>query len=207
MILTTGGVRSLIATVMALSAGEHKKKVILLHLKDTRPNARTRSRYIERQAEHLKIQNVLEVDLPQLKIDRKDHSNDDPPSTPLLHTQIVIAGLARAVEAGADHLIWPAQANGDFAIAARITEQTVLALHLAKLEHPGVPQIETPLLELTDQQLVELGGQIGVPWELAWSCQMQGELPCRVCMGCLRRHHAFEAAGMVDPASSLVTTY
>ncbi len=59
--------------------------------------------------------------------------------------------------------------------------------------------IETPLLELTDQQVVELGGQLDVPWKLAWSCQFHGDKPCRVCDPCRRRQRAFDAAGVIDP--------
>jgi 7-cyano-7-deazaguanine synthase in queuosine biosynthesis len=59
--------------------------------------------------------------------------------------------------------------------------------------------METPLLELTDLQLLELGTHMQVPWNLAWSCDFGGESPCMACAGCWRRHAEFETAGLVDP--------
>ncbi len=112
---------------------------------------------------------------------------------------MLITGLTRAIALGASRLIWPAQANGDFDAAVRITEQTVLAKHLALLEHDNPPSIETPLLELSDRQLIDLALQLNLPWELVWSCLAPGEKPCRVCNGCRRRQEAFGGAGLTDP--------
>ena len=52
---------------------------------------------------------------------------------------------------------------------------------------------------VTDKQMIELGGQLDVPWHLAWSCRMHADRPCRVCAGCRRRIRSFESAGMSDP--------
>ena len=101
--------------------------------------------------------------------------------------QALWIGLLQAVELGAARLIWPVQVNGDVEKASQITEQIVLLSHLFELEHADLPRIDTPLLELTDQQVIELGGQFDVPWKLAWTCQFPGDKPCRVCDRCQRR--------------------
>ena len=57
------------------------------------------------------------------------------------------------------------------------------------------------LLDLTDRQVMELGMQLDVPWALAWSCDLEGPAPCRVCAGCRRRQEHFAAVRLRDPAA------
>ena len=185
MILSSGGIRSLIAATMASS--RQGSKVILLHLLDDRPNAKIRSQFIQRQAKHLAIQEVIETKPRRPKTKHRDTDHQPATAGPLARSRVLIDGLAQAVASGAGTLIWPVQANGDFDLAARLIEQTVLAHDMAQLEHPAPPKIDTPLLELGDQQLIELGKQLNLPWELAWSCLRQLERPCRMCDGCHRR--------------------
>ncbi len=200
VILTSGGLRSLVAIGSALSGGS-RLSVTLLHLLDGRSNTKIRAQYVRRQAEHFKVHEVVTVDLPRVTIKQDDQTPNTPrPLSPLLRTQVLINGLMRAIQIGADRLIWPTQSNGDFAHASLATEQAVLARHMVKTEHPSPPTIQTPLLELTDPQLLALGDQLGLPWELGWSCLMHGEKHCRVCDGCRRRIAAFEAAGKLDPS-------
>ncbi len=200
VILASGGIRSLVTTAVLMSRAE-KPPLILLHLKDGRENAPVRLNHVRRQAEHFHINQCLELELPHLQTDQGGQGNAGGASwSPLVRSQILLVGLAQAIQLHASHLIWPAQFNGDYACIARITEQTVLTLHLAQLDHAELPLIDTPLLELTDQQMVELGGQLEVPWQLAWTCLMQADRPCRMCPACRRRRAAFDRAGMVDPA-------
>ncbi len=202
VILSSGGMRSFAAAAIAATA-QDKPRLILLHVLDARDNARVRSQHVHQQAEYFKIKTVIETELPKPKAKLQDTSQE-PHATPLLHAQVLIQGLAQATDLGANRLLWPAQVNADFDKTSRVFEQTVLAQQLAKIDHPFAATLETPLLELSDQQLVELGGQMGLPWQMAWSCMTRGDKPCRVCTGCRRREAAFEAAGMTDPASSPV---
>ena len=203
VIMNSGGIRSLVATAATLS-GMDRPNVILLHLLDGRANVKARSEYVDRQAKHFDLRHVVEIDLSHRSRSQTGNKiNTDLAGIP--QARVLIDAITRAIEANAGRLVWPAQSNGNFDVASRITEQVILVQHLARLEHPYVPTIESPLTELTDQQLIELGGQLDVPWEHAWSCQIQGEQPCRVCDGCRRRVEAFESAGMIDPASPLAT--
>ena len=60
-------------------------------------------------------------------------------------------------------------------------------------------RIETPILDKTKREIVELGSKLGVPFEDTWSCYSEGEHPCQVCESCLFRIKAFEEAGIKDP--------
>lgn len=211
LILGSGGLRSLVATAVVISQGE-KPRPTLLHLRDGRANAAVRLEHARRQADYFKLTHPIEVELPHLQVDQS--FNAAPASSgesgvasaagvgggwlPLVRPQVLMVAMAQAMELKAVRLVWPVQFNGDYHAIARITEQVILVTQLAQLEHPEVPVIETPLLELTDRQLIELGAQLKAPWHMAWSCQLAGEKPCRVCTGCRRRRRAFDLVGIND---------
>lgn len=60
--------------------------------------------------------------------------------------------------------------------------------------------IEAPFVNLNKAQVIKTGLELGVPYELTWSCYEGGEVPCGVCGTCRDRAAAFEANGVVDPA-------
>jgi 7-cyano-7-deazaguanine synthase len=61
-------------------------------------------------------------------------------------------------------------------------------------------KIDSPLLRLTKSQIIKLGMQLGVPYELTWSCYRGGARPCGKCDSCLLRAKGFAEAGSTDPA-------
>jgi len=59
--------------------------------------------------------------------------------------------------------------------------------------------IETPLLHLTKAQIISRGKELGVPYELTWSCYQGGEKACGTCDSCILRLKGFSEAGCEDP--------
>ncbi|MGB5963775.1 MAG: 7-cyano-7-deazaguanine synthase QueC [Coleofasciculaceae cyanobacterium] len=59
-------------------------------------------------------------------------------------------------------------------------------------------QIVAPLISLKKTEIIELGNQLGVPWENTWSCYAGGELACGVCDSCQLRLAAFAELGLED---------
>lgn len=59
--------------------------------------------------------------------------------------------------------------------------------------------IEAPFVSLTKADVVKKGLELGVPYELTWSCYEGGEKPCGKCGTCIDRMKAFEKNGVVDP--------
>jgi 7-cyano-7-deazaguanine synthase len=72
---------------------------------------------------------------------------------------------------------------------------------LLEMMNPEAPiVVKTPLMGLEDQQVIELGHQMRLPFQLSWSCQMaNAEAPCMSCPACVRRIRAFRAAQLTDP--------
>jgi 7-cyano-7-deazaguanine synthase len=60
-------------------------------------------------------------------------------------------------------------------------------------------EIVTPLIELKKTEIIELGNQLGVPWEQTWSCYAGGEKACGICDSCRLRLAAFEELELHDP--------
>jgi 7-cyano-7-deazaguanine synthase len=65
-------------------------------------------------------------------------------------------------------------------------------------------QIATPLIDLKKTEIIQLGNQLGVPWEQTWSCYAGGDLACGVCDSCRLRLAAFAELGLQDPLSYAV---
>jgi 7-cyano-7-deazaguanine synthase len=60
-------------------------------------------------------------------------------------------------------------------------------------------RIVTPLINLKKTAIIELGNQLGVPWEQTWSCYAGGDVACGVCDSCRLRLAAFAELGLKDP--------
>ncbi len=60
-------------------------------------------------------------------------------------------------------------------------------------------QIEAPFINLTKSQVVKKGLEIGVPYELTWSCYEGHDKACGKCGTCIDRKKAFELNGTEDP--------
>lgn len=59
--------------------------------------------------------------------------------------------------------------------------------------------VETPLLNLTKKEIVQLGSRLGAPLHLTSSCYAGGTEACGKCDSCLLRLKGFAEAGVKDP--------
>lgn len=61
-------------------------------------------------------------------------------------------------------------------------------------------RIETPIMDLSKEDVLHLGDELGVDWETTFSCynDTEGE-PCGACPACIERKEAFEEVGITDP--------
>jgi 7-cyano-7-deazaguanine synthase len=200
LLLASGGVRSLVATASILSQPK-PPRLMCLHMRLDSPDGPRRRERMHQQCEHYKLAQAVELSLPRQEAGPRPPTHEPGARPPLLRPRLLLAAVSHALLHGAQSVIWPGQFGEEFDAIARITEQMVLVQHIAQIESNTDIVIDTPLLELSDPQVVELGSHLNVPWELAWSCQLGGELHCGACPGCLRRRQAFETAGIVDPLS------
>lgn len=64
----------------------------------------------------------------------------------------------------------------------------------------GKVKVKAPLVDRNKAEVVRLGIELGVPYELTWSCYEGGDVPCGKCGTCIDRANAFAANGIKDPA-------
>ncbi|MGE5655932.1 MAG: 7-cyano-7-deazaguanine synthase QueC [Actinomycetota bacterium] len=65
-------------------------------------------------------------------------------------------------------------------------------------------EIVAPLIHLKKTEIIQLGNQLGVPWEKTWSCYAGGEAACGTCDSCQLRLAAFEKLGLTDPLPYII---
>jgi 7-cyano-7-deazaguanine synthase len=61
--------------------------------------------------------------------------------------------------------------------------------------------IESPLVDLTKAEIVELGNELQAPLELTWTCYQGGQQACGRCDACKLRLQGFAEAGVEDPVA------
>lgn len=64
----------------------------------------------------------------------------------------------------------------------------------------GELRLEAPFVQASKADIVRVGLELNVPYELTWSCYEGGEKPCGQCATCLDRAQAFAANNAEDPA-------
>ncbi len=60
-------------------------------------------------------------------------------------------------------------------------------------------RLYTPLMFMKKSEVVRLGRDLMVPWNLTWSCYEGGDFHCGVCPTCRARQDAFKDAHVTDP--------
>ena len=60
-------------------------------------------------------------------------------------------------------------------------------------------KVIAPFIDQGKEKVVEIGNELGVPFELTWSCYEGHEKACGVCGTCLDRLRAFKMNGLTDP--------
>ena len=66
-------------------------------------------------------------------------------------------------------------------------------------QHRVPIQVETPIIDLSKAQIVEMAMGLDAPLEQTWSCYSDGEVPCARCDSCILRAEGFGSAGYRDP--------
>lgn len=60
-------------------------------------------------------------------------------------------------------------------------------------------QIYTPLISQSKTEIIRMGNELQVPFQLTWSCYQMDDQACGICDSCLLRLKAFRESGLKDP--------
>jgi 7-cyano-7-deazaguanine synthase len=126
-----------------------------------------------------------------------------PPSTyvPARNTIFLSFGISYAETIGANYILIGANAIDFSGYPDCKPEYYKEYNKLIKIgtKSGGKIKILTPLIEMTKAQIIRLGKELKVPYELTWSCYAGGDKPCQSCDSCKLRNKGFKEAGIKDP--------
>ncbi|MFU8849115.1 MAG: 7-cyano-7-deazaguanine synthase QueC [Opitutales bacterium] len=105
------------------------------------------------------------------------------------HALSIGAGQVAYAAHGGDHAIYPDCRNA-FADA--------MAQAMALCDWKQV-ELSRPFIDWSKADIVRRGTELGVPFELTWSCYKGGKQHCGRCGTCIERREAFDLAGIADP--------
>jgi 7-cyano-7-deazaguanine synthase len=207
VVLCTGSVNSAVATTLA----GQKHRLILLSA-DTGGSTGSRKRgaydmlvtHFKPFREHtlpMQFLSYLKRSSPSAGLAGVDPRVASDLSPRLIELTPLIAVAVRfAAHYGATAIYSGLRIGPDAQDLARATEYVQIWSEMIQMPS-GLAEVElvTPLLELEPWQVVDLGVQVGTPFDKTWSCEQDTAEPCFVCPGCRMREAAFEQAARVDP--------
>jgi len=118
---------------------------------------------------------------------------------PARNLLLLSVAAAVAVAEGAEEVAYAAHA-GDHAVYPDCRPSFIEAVGLVlRLCDYRPVLLRTPFRDWRKQDIVRRGADLGVPFDLTWSCYRGGELHCGTCGTCVERREAFELAGVPDP--------
>jgi hypothetical protein len=118
----------------------------------------------------------------------------------LLTTARLVQASIAACQLGCRRVIWPIACghDPDAVVEAVDRAHTVAALIGPDAGREPV-EIDLPLLDLTDVQVLEVADDAGAPLQAFWPCVEGSPEPCTRCEPCRRWRRAFEASGLPWP--------
>ncbi len=140
----------------------------------------------------------MDMDVPPVKLDDGEIPNS---YVPFRNANILAIATSWAEVLGAKALVIGAM-EGDSSgypdcrkVFFEAFERTI-----ATGTKPGTEiKIITPLIDLTKAEIIRQGLELGVPFELTWSCYKESEQACGECESCALRLRGFRMAGAQDP--------
>ena len=206
LILNNGSVNSAVATALA---AQKFRPILLFAEAAPQPGSRMRMAY-DQQVQHFKPYREHTLQMPFLTAlatderrgptaaDPRQHSPRGPQMLELL--PLVAAAVRFAAHYRAAAIFLGVRVGQQADELAQTTEYVQVWNEMIQMpcDQPDL-DVQTPLMELEPWQVVDLGFQVGVPFEKTWSCVEDAGEPCWACRGCRAREAAFQQAGKPDP--------
>lgn len=143
-------------------------------------------------------------DIPKQSYEEQQKDNDDTPvSTYVPFRNGLFLSIASSLALANNCSVIYYGAHQDDAAGSAYPDcspQFYQAMYDAVYEGSGkMLRLEAPFIHKNKADIVKVGLQLNVPYELTWSCYEGKEEPCRQCGTCIDRQNAFLANGVNDP--------
>lgn len=145
-----------------------------------------------------------DVDIPKESYAEQIKSTDGSPVStyvPFRNGLFIATAASIALSKGCSKILYGAHADDSAGNAYPDCSKAFNdAMNTAVYEGSGKQLvIEAPFVGTNKAGIVKLGLDIGVPYELTWSCYEGHDKPCGQCGTCIDRIAAFEKNGVKDP--------
>ncbi len=130
---------------------------------------------------------------------------DIPPPTGMYQAQMLMGAAIIARQFNCRRIVWPHHVGPDSDAVAAAMERADLVSGLTDVEDETGEElaIDLPIVDLTDEQLVDLAEDQALPMRAWWPCEHSRPGPCDACASCQRWHAAFERAAVPWPWASV----
>jgi 7-cyano-7-deazaguanine synthase len=118
---------------------------------------------------------------------------------PFRNAIFLSAAVAYAVTAGATKIFYGAQGSDEPFYPDCRREFYQAFEKAARLGTCEEITIQAPFSGGKKSDLIKEGSKLDVPFELTWSCYLDGAKHCGKCESCVNRKKAFQEAGVADP--------
>jgi 7-cyano-7-deazaguanine synthase len=118
---------------------------------------------------------------------------------PFRNAIFLSAAVAYAVSVGAETIFYGAHGSDEPFYPDCRREFYEAFEKAAQLGTDQEITIQAPFSGMQKSDLIKIGTELGVPFELTWSCYLNGAKHCGKCESCVNRKKAFKEAGVSDP--------
>jgi len=130
-------------------------------------------------------------------------SFSSPIIVPFRNAIFLSLAVSYAVTVGAGRVFYGAQGSDEPFYPDCRREFYVSFERAARLGTGQEVAIEAPFSSVPKSEIIKRGSELGVPFELTWSCYLNGPKHCGKCESCVNRKKAFREARIADPTDYL----
>jgi 7-cyano-7-deazaguanine synthase len=153
--------------------------------------------------EYLRLFGSSSLTDPSIAVETYDPSAPELPNTyvPFRNGNLLAIATSYAESRGADAIFIGVQAL-DYSGYPDCRPQFIAAfqrvIDLGTADTTAI-RLESPFVGLTKTEILRIGLDLGVPYDMTWSCYQAGDEACGVCGSCHYRQAAFAEVGLPDP--------
>jgi len=204
LLIDYGDFPSLVAATILARPDE----AVILHPRGHDAGAAGREAAAMRHAEVLDVAGFLVDKFPEIDaVPVAGGAMSDPQRIEALDDACVLMRAAAAADRlGCSKILWPRQVGPHADRIGQAVQRANLVAEVVQVGTGGTSArrlvIDLPLVDLTDERLVDLADEGGAPMRAFQPCREGGGKiapPCERCDGCRRWRAAFDAAGVTWP--------
>lgn len=142
---------------------------------------------------------LVNTDVPVPNLDQVMGDPQPPTYVPFRNLVMLSCCLSLAEAIGASLVLYGAQRHDLYGYWDTTLEFVKAVNGVANLNRKHHIQVDAPFVDLSKEEVLRLGLEMGVDYSKTWSCYNGMDLACGTCPTCRERLEAFRRVGVSDP--------